>query len=104
MISGDQMIINSVIKNEAIRNKEMIAQYEKLLEALPKGSLILRKKEYYYLKYREDGKLHDDYIGKDPEKIAEIKDKLEQRSHYEKMLASLKKERKVIAKILEELK
>ena len=103
MISGDQMIINSVIKNEAIRNREMIAQYEKLLEALPKGSLILRKKEYYYLKYREDGKLHDDYIGKDPEKIAKIKDKLEQRNHYEKMLASLKKERKVIAKIKDKL-
>ena len=37
------MIINSVVKNEALRNGEMIQQYEKLISELPKGSLICRK-------------------------------------------------------------
>ena len=101
---GEDMIITSVIKKEALRNSQMIERYQKMLQPLPKGTLILRKKEYYYLKYRKDGKVCDDYIGKDPEKIADIKDKLKQRKHYEKMLSSLYEEQKVINKLLEELK
>lgn len=81
----------------------MIAEYEKLIEELPKGSIICRKKEYYYLKYRKDGKIYDEYIGKDNKKIAEIKEKLEQRKHYEKMLLALRKEQKTISKIMEGL-
>lgn len=104
MLMGENMIITSVVKNEATRNSQMIEQYQKLLEGLPKGTLILRKKEYYYLKYRKDGKICDDYIGKDPDKVADIINKLEQRKHYEKMLSSLQEEQKVINKILEDLK
>ena len=101
---GDSMIINSVIRNEALRNAQMIEQYEKLISKLPKGTLILRKNEYYYLKYRdENGKVCDDYIGKDSEKVSSIREKLEQRKHYERMLASLKQEKKTIHKILEDL-
>lgn len=95
------MLINSVIEKEALRNEEMIRQYEDLIASLPKGSLICRKKEYYYLKYREDGKLHDKYIGKDPDVIASVREQLEQRRHYTKMLSALKQEQKAIHKILE---
>lgn len=99
------MIINAVIKNEALRNNQMIEQYEKRIADLPKGTLVLRKNEYYYLKYRnQEGKVCDDYIGKDSEKVADIREKLEQRKHYEKMLATLKQEQKTIQKILEGLK
>ena len=63
------MIINSVIKQEAIRNENMVIQYEKLISELPKGSLICRRNEYYYLKYRKNRKVCEDYIGKDKEKI-----------------------------------
>ena len=97
------MIINLVVKNEALRNGEMIQQYEKLISELPKGSLICRKNEYYYLKYRKNGKVHDDYVGKDKERISKIKEQIEQRKHYEKMLSALKREQKVINKILGEL-
>ena len=103
IISGDKMIIDYVIKNEALRNSQMIEQYERLLSELPKGSLILRKNQYYYLKYRKDGKICDDYIGKDPEKVAEIREKIEERKHCEAMLSSLRQEQKVINKILEGL-
>ena len=97
------MIINSVVKNEALRNGEMIQQYEELISKLPKGSLIGRKNEYCYLKYRKNGKVCDDYIGKDRERIFQIKEQLEQRKHYEKMLSVLRREQKVINKILEDL-
>lgn len=95
------MIINTVVKNEAVRNNEMIRQYEKLISALPKGSLICRKNEYFYLKYRKNGKVCDDYIGKDKDKVLKFSEQLEQRKHYEKMLSALKQEQKVIGKILE---
>ena len=97
------MIINNVIEKESLRNEEMIRQYEDLIASLPKGSLICRKKEYYYLKFREDGKLRDQYIGKDPEVISSVPEQLEQRKHYVKMLSALKKEQKAIHKILEGL-
>ena len=95
-----EVLINSVVKSEAERNGQMIAEYERLIENLPKGSLICRKNEYYYLKYRKDGKVCDEYIGKDP---SQVKEQLEQRKHYEKMLSALKREQKAINKILEGL-
>lgn len=96
-----EMLIQRVVRNEALRNEDMIRQYECLMEELPHGSLICRRGEYYYLKFREGGKLHDEYIGKDPKLIADIQDKLECRRHYAKMLSALKQERKVIQKMLE---
>lgn len=94
------MLIYSVIQNEAERNGRMIRQYEELITTLPRGSLICRKNEYYYLKYREGGKVCDKYIGKDPKVVSDIRSKLERRKHYEDMLASLKQEQKEIQKIL----
>ena len=55
-----QMLINSVVKNEAIRNKQMIEQYEEMIKDLPRGSLICRKNEYYYLKYRGKHKNYEE--------------------------------------------
>lgn len=94
------MIIDSVIKNEALRNEKMIKQYEELLATLPKGSLICRKNGYYYLKYRKDGKVCDEYIGKDAKTIAQMKENLDQRKHCKEMLSALKQEQKVIHKML----
>lgn len=98
------MLVQRVVQNEFARNEAMICQYEKLIEELPRGSLICRKGEYFYLKYRENGKLHDEYIGKDPDTVAGIRDKLEQRKHYTQMLSALKQEQKAIQKVLEGLK
>ena len=95
------MLIQRVVQSEAERNENMIRQYEAFIEELPRGSLICRKREYYYLKYREDGKIQDKYIGKDPEVVADLRAKLEQRRHYIQMLAALKQEQKTIQKILE---
>lgn len=95
------MLIETVIQKEAQRNSLMIQQYEDLIAQLPKGSLICRKKEYYYLKYRQDGKVCDEYIGKDPETVARVRDQLELRKHYLDMLSALKQEQKKIQKLLE---
>lgn len=95
------MLIETVIQKEAQRNSRMIRQYEDLIAQLPKGSLICRKKEYYYLKYRQDGKVCDEYIGKDPETVERVREQLELRKHYLDMLSALKQEQKKIQKLLE---
>ncbi len=96
------MLITSVIQNEADRNQKMIAEYRALLSELPKGSLICRK-NYWYLKYRDGGKICDKYIGKDPAVVDELRGKLELRKHYAEMLTHLEKEQKAIQKVLEEI-
>ena len=88
------MLIETVIHREAKRNAQMILQYEDLLSALPKGSIVCRKNEYYYLKYRENGKVCDKYLGKESSKIEEIREKLAQRKHCEEMLTALLQEKK----------
>lgn len=97
------MLIINVVQNEAKRNESMIQQYEALIAELPRGSLICRKQEYYYLKYRENGKVMDEYIGKDPKIVEALRQKLELRKHYSQMLSVLKREQKTIQKILEGL-
>ena len=56
------------------------------------------------MKYRENGIIRDEYIGKDPEIVNRIREQLNQRKHYEKMLSELKREQKMIAKIMEGVK
>lgn len=97
------MLIKSVIQAEAERNAQMIREYEALLQELPKGSLICRKNEYYYLKYRDGGKVVDKYIGKNAETISSLKDQLSLRRHYSEMLAALRKEQTTIHKLMEGL-
>lgn len=96
------MLIGAVIQNEADRNERMIAEYKSLLSALPKGSLICRK-NYYYLKYRENGKIHDKYIGKEGETVEAVRQQLSLRKHYSEMLEALEQEQKTIKKILEDI-
>ncbi|MCR4660408.1 MAG: hypothetical protein K5765_00195 [Clostridia bacterium] len=94
------MIINAVINKEEERNLMMINEYSHIIETLPRGSVIKKKSGYYYLKYRDNGKVVDEYIGKDLEFIAKIKSQIEYRKHCEKMLKELNKERKKIVKIM----
>ena len=97
------VLIRSVIEKESERNNKMISEYETLLKQLPRGSLICRRNGYYYLKYREGGKLNDVYIGKDGDVVTELKEQLELRKHYTLMLSVLRKEQKSINDILEGL-
>ena len=97
------MLIGQIIKNESERNEQMIREYEALISELPKGSLICRKNEYYYLKFRDKGKVFDQYIGKDSAVVEEIRQKLALRRHYTEMLSALKREQKTICRMLEEL-
>ena len=61
------MIIKSVLKEELANSCRMKLRYEQDLAKLPRGSLvrrIIKGREYYYLVYREEGKVKSDYMGR----------------------------------------
>ena len=94
------MLIEHMVRKEARRNEEMIRRYEGLMRELPKGTLVCKKTGYYYLKYRKGDKVCDEYIGKNLENVAVLREKLEERKHCEEMLKALRSEQKAILKIL----
>ena len=94
----------SMVVSLAMREQErilvMIDEYNAILESLPKGTLIC-KKSYMYLQYRYGKKIVSDYVGKDPEKIENINEKLERRKHIEQMVGFLHNELALTEKITE---
>ena len=95
-------ILSSLIDKECLRNQNMIAEYEKDLIFLPKGSIktkIVGNRVYYYLNYRDGKKVVSKYVGKDENSLQTVKDGLERRVHIEAMLKKLKEEQKEIKKL-----
>lgn len=73
------------------------------MSSYQKGTIVRKKvgnHEYYYLKYRNGKKTVTDYIGRDQNKVDEIRTQVEKRKHFEKMLAELKEENKLIGNII----
>lgn len=52
------------------------------------------------MKYRNGKKTVTDYIGRDQNKVDEVRTQVEKRKHFEKMLAGLKEENKLIDKLI----
>ena len=94
------LLINTVMQ-EKQRIVFMIEKYEEALRELPKGSLLSRRignRTYYYLKYREKGKVISKYVPSD--QADEIRSGIEKRKHTESMLSSLKKEKELADRFL----
>ncbi len=95
-------MLASVFAKEELRNMNMIRQYTKELEQLPKGSIRAKKVKgnvYYYLNFRDGEKVVSKYIGKDEQKINDLRKQIERRIQIEKILKELKAERKEIVKM-----
>lgn len=95
-------ILISVIAREETRNENMISQYLKELENLPKGKItpkVIKGKTYFYLYFRHGKKVISKYIGNDEAKIRDYKEKLERRRQIEDILKKLKDEKIKIKKM-----
>ena len=90
------MSIKGVLREELENSERMKVRYEEELACLPRGSLVkrvIKGNEYYYLVYREDGKVRSDYRGKSsPEEIAEYAEAKRKRAQYRKQLSKVKKQ------------
>ena len=90
------MSIKSVLREELQNSLRMQKSYEKELARLPRGSLVKRSiegREYYYLVYREDGKVRSVYRGKvGREEIRKYESAKKYRAKYRKLLSQVKKQ------------
>ncbi len=95
-------MLMTVISREKKRNENMIIEYIKELETLPKGKIIPKSvngKTYYYLYYRDGKKVVSKYIGKDEGSLTVIREKLTRRSQIEEIIKKLKEEKNQIKKL-----
>lgn len=99
-----ESVIAGVLTEELERNEKILIRYYEELSKLPKGSLMLRKvndREYYYLKYRDDGKVVSKYLGpKDRVNIEEVKKAINKRKEMVTVIKRLEDEKKEISKML----
>ncbi len=95
-------VLKSVIAREEMRNENMVNQYSKELETLPRGKITpkaVKGKIYYYLYYRDGKKVISKYIGNDEDKIADCQEKLNRRKQIEDILKKLREEKIKIQKM-----
>ena len=63
------MAIREILEEELQNSLRLENEYSRQLDRLPKGSLSVRVRNghaYFYVVYRENGKVRLDYIGKEP--------------------------------------
>jgi hypothetical protein len=92
-------LIFEMIAQEEKRILVMKNKYEQQLDTLPKGTLTLKKKGYYYLTYRDGKSVVSDYIGRYSEKVEKLKEQIERRKQIEKILKSLNLELELVMKV-----
>ena len=101
---GKTMSIKSVLREEMDNSLRMQERYEQELSKLPKGSLVKRRikgHDYYYLVFREDGKVRSVYQGKPtPKEIARYRDARDQRAKYRKLLSKVKRQVRFLKGVL----
>ena len=92
-------VIKGALREELNNSLRMKKNYERELAKLPQGSLIKKKikgYEYYYLVFREKGKVRFIYQGKvkgfSQDKIQEYKRAKSRRAQYRKLLSQVKKQ------------
>jgi hypothetical protein len=90
------MSIKGVLNEELKNSIRMQKIYERELAKLPKGSLVKRNikgYEYYYLVFREEGKVRSVYKGKvSQSEIQRYNSAKRDRAKYRKLLSQVKKQ------------
>ena len=96
-------MVLSTVRQEALRIDRMLESYQLEKEKLPKGSLSEKRvgdKIYYYLKYRDGNRIVSQYVASD--NVNTVQEQIAHRNHIESMIRSLKAEKKMAQRILEE--
>jgi len=98
------MAIKPVLREELQNSLQMLSDYETALAKLPKGSLIkktVKGNVYYYLVYREAGKVKFVYKGRPKRREIEDYEKLKRtRAKYRSQISQLKKQVRYLRGVL----
>lgn len=97
-------IIKGVLKEELANSLKMQKNYQRQLAKLPKGALIKKQvkgRVYHYLVYRQDGKVHFEYLGKlSDREIENYQEVREYRAKYRKLLSEVNAQIRFLRKVL----
>lgn len=94
-------VVKEILREELNRLERMRVAYNNKLKELPKGVLVIKKirgRKYYYLQYREGGKVKSIYIKKDM--VPEYENKIRQRMAHKNSLKNISNEINFINKAL----
>ena len=99
------MAIREILEEELANSLRMEQGYSARLAELPKGSLVKRvrnQREYYYIVYREKGKVCLDYVGKDvPKQMKERYHRAKiKRAQYRRLRSEVRQQIKFIRRAL----
>jgi len=96
-----KMILDLLVE-ESRKNLLLQRELKNKIDMLPKGTVKKRNvkdKTYYYLAYRENGKVVNKYIGDDSVEAEKLSGLVEDRKGYEKQLKELKNDWKIYNKV-----
>jgi len=93
-------VIQSILNEEVLRLEKNIAQYNKMVLSLPKGSIFIRKignSFFVYRKRRENGKVVSQYLGN--KKSKEAQRQIELSHEYHRICSNIKVAEKELKKL-----
>lgn len=98
-------LIKGVLREELENSRRLKSRYEKVLKAMPGGSMIekqIKGHKYYYLAFREGKKVRFIYKGKkvSDHDLAEFKQSKDLRGKYKRMIRQLNNRIKYLGKAL----
>lgn len=97
-------ILTSILTDEFERTERMLKKYLIDLSKLPKGSIVVKKRndsKYCYLTYRDKQKIITEYLGTiDSNKVLMTRGKLMEREKLKNIILELKHELNKLDKIL----
>jgi hypothetical protein len=100
--------VRGVLSEELDNSERLLKRYRQAIEALPKGSLVPKKIKggmFYYLAYREGGKVRFDYKGKlSAGEVSDFKQAANQKARYRGLISDLKKQIVFLKRALHERK
>lgn len=79
-------VIRGIWDDELERSKRILESKKNRLAELPKGSIHGKKINggvYYYLCYREKDKIKSEYLGSDPQKVGDLRERIKNRKALE---------------------
>lgn len=100
--------VRGVLREELANAIRKLASFERASRAQPRGSLVekrIRGRSFFYLAYREGGKVRFEYKGKlKPEEVARFQEAKKLRARYRGILADLRHQIAYLKKALHERK
>ena len=96
-----ESMIRGIWREELARSKELLSFKERSLHELPKGSIQIKRikgREYYYLFYREGGRVKSNYLGSDPRKFEVLRKQIDRRKALELSIKRSKEDIRLLEK------